>query len=101
MTISTHPNSPSAQRARVLDRLRQGPLTTLEARAELDVLHPAARVMELRAQGYRIELHWTRAHSSCGRLHRVGRYILHPSNDAPRLPLRFRQAVGSHGKAAR
>jgi hypothetical protein len=45
----------SSQRQRILDHLRNhGPLTTLAARRELDVMHPAARVQELRARGYRI-----------------------------------------------
>ncbi|WP_151448500.1 helix-turn-helix domain-containing protein [Lacisediminimonas profundi] len=95
-----HPNSVSAQRARLLDQLRQGPVSTLDARAVLDVMHPAARVMELREQGYQIETLWSREPSPCGRLHRVARYVLLPSNDAPRLPLRFRQAVGSSRRVA-
>ena len=49
------------QRARLLDALKRRELTTLQARRELDVLHPAARVMELRRNGYAIatkELCW-------------------------------------------
>lgn len=42
----------AVQRARLLDALKRRALTTLQARRELDVLHPAARVMELRDDGY-------------------------------------------------
>lgn len=101
MNASMHPNSVEAQRARLLERLRQGPVSTLDARALLDVLHPAARVMELREQGYQIETLWSRELSPCGRLHRVARYVLLPSNDAPRLPLRFRQSIESMRRPAR
>ncbi|MBU4396472.1 MAG: helix-turn-helix domain-containing protein, partial [Proteobacteria bacterium] len=44
------------QRAAILDHLsRYGTLTTLEARSGLDIMHPAARVMELRQQGKQID----------------------------------------------
>jgi hypothetical protein len=42
-----HPNSLSAQRQRILDRLRMGSADTLTLRRELDVLMPAARIHEL------------------------------------------------------
>lgn len=68
--------SSAAQRARVLAHLRKASLTTLEARQFLDVLHPAARVMELRKAGYQIVTHWTDDMTAEGRSHRVARYIL-------------------------
>ena len=36
------------QRTRLLDRLRCGPLTADQARQELGIPHPAARIWELR-----------------------------------------------------
>lgn len=69
-------NAAEAQRLRLLDALRTGPVTTLQARAELDVMHPAARVLELREDGLHILTAWTREPSPCGRLHRVARYVL-------------------------
>lgn len=72
----SHPNTAEAQRLRLLNALRGGPVTTLQARAELDVMHPAARVMELREEGLRIFTAWAREPSPCGRLHRVARYVL-------------------------
>lgn len=48
----TADNSAASQRQRILSWLRNvEPLTTLQARKQLDVLHPAARVMELRKAG--------------------------------------------------
>ncbi len=70
-------NSAAAQRWRILQWLRQvGTLTTLEARRELDVLHPAARVMELRNAGFNIETTWGYDHNGDGRPHRVARYAM-------------------------
>lgn len=70
------PNGAAAQRQCILAALRRGPLTTLRARRELDVLRPAARVQELREAGHSIVTHWADEPSDCGRLHRVARYIL-------------------------
>jgi hypothetical protein len=78
MAANLHQNCVEAQRARLLDRLRQGPLSTLDARADLDILHPAARVMELRRKGYLIETMRSREPSTCGRLHTVANYVLMP-----------------------
>lgn len=71
-----HPNSAEAQRQRILDALRHGPLTTLRARQALDVMHPAARVMELRIAGHQVITTWALEPTDCGRLHRVARYVL-------------------------
>lgn len=69
-------NAATAQRARLLEALRSGPLSTLEARRELDVLHPAARVQELRERGHPITTTWTFEATPCGERHRVARYVL-------------------------
>ncbi|MBI4804619.1 MAG: helix-turn-helix domain-containing protein [Desulfovibrio sp.] len=69
-------NTSDAQRKRLLEVLRNRSLTTLEARRELDVLHPAARVMELRKQGYDIQTIRVPDLTSEGRAHNVARYIL-------------------------
>jgi len=64
-----------AQRDRILIGLRmRGSLSTLEARSEFDVMHPAARVMELREEGYQIHTVWTRGTTPEGFQHRVARY---------------------------
>jgi hypothetical protein len=69
-------NSAAAQRLRILEALRTRPISTLEARRELDVMHPAARVMELRADGHNIITHRNREPTDCGKLHTVARYVL-------------------------
>ena len=77
-----HPNSAEAQRQRLIQALMRRPVTTLEARRELDVLHPAARVMELRRQGVPVETHWVIQDNISGRPHRVALYVLMPGQQA-------------------
>ena len=70
-------NSAGAQRLRLLAELEaRNSLTTIEARRDLDILMPAARVFELRARGYDIETFWIDDLTECGRKHRVARYVL-------------------------
>jgi hypothetical protein len=77
---NTHPNyndnSAHSQRMRLLHRLHQSNLTTIEARRDLDILMPAARVFELRARGHDIATFWTEGTTDCGRKHRIARYVL-------------------------
>ncbi|WP_412548887.1 helix-turn-helix domain-containing protein [Ralstonia pseudosolanacearum] len=74
-------NSTEAQRTRLLAALRRGPVTTIEARRDLDILMPAARVFELRhREGYDIALYWVQEATQAGRLHRVARYALMPTH---------------------
>lgn len=53
---------------------RHGSTSTPEARADLGIMHPAARVQELREAGHRIVTVWTEHTDATGRLHRVARY---------------------------
>ncbi|MFI3198111.1 MAG: helix-turn-helix domain-containing protein [Methylococcaceae bacterium] len=48
-----------------------GSMTTLQAHQELDVMHPAARVQELRAKSNNIMTHWTVTQG-----HRIASYVL-------------------------
>ncbi|WP_152206800.1 helix-turn-helix domain-containing protein [Marinobacter changyiensis] len=67
------------QRFRVLEYLRHNrALTTLHARHHLNVMHPAARVMELRKGGHNIVTHRRQDADSAGRLHSVAEYVLMP-----------------------
>lgn len=75
-------NEASAQCARLLARLKKGPLTTLQARRELDVLHPAARVQTLREHGHKIQTIWTNDVTAEGYRHRVAKYVLVPGGAA-------------------
>lgn len=69
-------NSAHAQRQRLLARLKASPIDTVAARHELDILCPAARVLELRRRGYRIETVWIERQTDCGKVHRVALYVL-------------------------
>ncbi|WP_411726050.1 helix-turn-helix domain-containing protein [Methyloglobulus sp.] len=51
------------------------PITTLEARQKLDIMHPAARVQELRGLGHDIITHWQTVDTGKAK-HRVARYVL-------------------------
>lgn len=64
------------QRRRLLAALEVGPVSTLEARERLNVMHPAGRVMELRELGCKIVTAWAWEPDAWGRPHRVGRYVL-------------------------
>jgi hypothetical protein len=77
-TPRRHSNSAQAQREGLLERLKTAPIDTITARRELDVMHPAARVMELKLRGYRIDTVWADRPTDCGKVHRVALYVLQP-----------------------
>ena len=68
--------SAEAQRKRLLDALRCDSISTLEARRNLDILHPAMRIRELRLDGYDIQTVRISADTGFGIKHRVARYVL-------------------------
>ncbi len=43
-----------SQRNRILEWLRQKPLTTFEAKEQLDIMQPATRIFELKERGHNI-----------------------------------------------
>ncbi|WP_298287944.1 helix-turn-helix domain-containing protein [Thiomonas sp.] len=72
-------NSASSQRQRIADHLlKHGALDTETARMVLDIYHPPARIKELRDLfGWAITTVFIwRETASCGRPHRVGKYLL-------------------------
>jgi len=71
-------NTATAQRERLLNALRTASITTLQARSQLDCMHPGARIMELRKLGYRIETVWVNDATPEGKIHRVAKYVLQP-----------------------
>ena len=75
-THTHNDNSAHSQRTRLVAALELRSVTTIEARRDLDILMPAARVFELRARGYDIETLWVDDLTECGRRHRVARYWL-------------------------
>ena len=70
--------SAATQQLRTLAALRTGPRTTLELRRLHDILHPAARILELRERGHKIGTFWAVDLTAEGRPHRVARYVLMP-----------------------
>ena len=67
--------SADAQRRRLLDALRCNSISTLETRHNLDILHPAMRVRELRLDGYAIQTVRVGADTGFGVNHSVARYV--------------------------
>ena len=69
--------SAEAQRKRLIDALRCGPITTIEARRNLDILMPAARIHELKHEhGYDIQTFRIRQETDSGKLHSIAKYVL-------------------------
>lgn len=65
------------QRAHLLKWLQgRGRITTLQARNELGIMHPAARIQELRESGYIIETYWQLEADTTGKQHKQGLYVL-------------------------
>lgn len=67
------------QRARILAALKEAGSdgrSTIQLREQLDVLHPAGRIMELREEGLRIDTVWTVTENAQGYKHRNARYVL-------------------------
>ena len=50
-------------------------LTTQDLRQDLDIMHPAGRVKELRAIGFDIRTFWERYPTTFGKMHRMARYV--------------------------
>lgn len=55
MKASIKNTSAEHQRNRLLERLMEGAVTTIEARRDLNVMMPAARIKELRNAGHNIQ----------------------------------------------
>lgn len=58
-----------AQRHRLLERLKSGPIDTLLARRELNILMPAARIKELKDQGHEIHAQYITITDERGHTH--------------------------------
>ncbi len=58
-----------AQRARLLERLQLGPVDTIKARSELNIMMPAARIKELREAGHAIKTYRLTLTDDHGRTH--------------------------------
>ena len=69
-------NSTEAQRHRLIAALSRRPVDTIMARRDLDILHPAGRVQELRNRGFVILTRMVERVTACGQKHRVALYAL-------------------------
>ena len=69
-------DSSAVQRTRLLEALRLYPLSTLEIRRHLDILHPAGRVQELKEEGHEILTMRRKEISEAGLPHSVAVYVL-------------------------
>ena len=71
-------NSTAAQRKRLIEWLKSyGSIDTITARRELDIMMPGARIHELRHKlGHTIDTLRIKQPTDCGKLHRVGLYVL-------------------------
>lgn len=93
----------TAQNQRLLDRLRQGPITSLEAIKSLDIVRPASRVYDLRSEGHKIMTAWSWDRIN-GADHRVARYVLMPPDpqtrrspgNAPHAPEAHKEKQHNH-----
>ncbi len=73
----SYSNSTAAQRQRLLQELRHGSVSTIQARRDLDIMMPGARIFELKhKEGYDIQTVLVEEETEAGNLHRVARYIL-------------------------
>jgi len=61
--------SAASQRVRLLERLQAGPVSTFDARHELNIMMPAARVKELRERGYPVQTHLSDLPDAHGHMH--------------------------------
>lgn len=64
------------QRLALLTALKSGPVTTLQAREQLGIQHPAGRVLELRESGIYIQTLKTWETDISGKSHLVAQYAL-------------------------
>jgi hypothetical protein len=80
-------NDAGTQRMRLLEALKkQGSVSTPEARNDLDVFAPAPRILELRAQGYRIDTVMVPIETAFGKVRKVARYVLLGDEPAEACP---------------
>ncbi|WP_334180712.1 helix-turn-helix domain-containing protein [Pseudomonas nitroreducens] len=75
MKKTTHPDT--EQERKMMRALRKGPITTLEAANELDIVYPPNTIRRLRNKGHEIVTHWTyQAIDNGCKPHRVAKYVL-------------------------
>ncbi|MDO9048993.1 MAG: helix-turn-helix domain-containing protein [Methylobacter sp.] len=76
MSNPSYSTNTNHQQKVILTHLQSGPLTTHYARTELDVMHPAARVQELKAAGHNIITYRTTVDTGKATHKKVACYVL-------------------------
>ena len=71
-----HDRSRARQVQTMLASLKNGPVSTVQAREELGISHPAGRVLDLRAAGHKVITYITREIDAQGFNHRSALYVL-------------------------
>ncbi|PMZ69212.1 helix-turn-helix domain-containing protein [Pseudomonas sp. FW305-70] len=70
-------HSSNEQDRKMMEALRSGPITTIEAANGLDIVHPPNTIRRLRNRGHVIATHWAYQATEPGRPpHRVAKYVL-------------------------
>ena len=75
--MDNHDYSVTEQQKRVLQALREAPQSTFSLRSQFNIMHPGARIQELRDMGYRIDTIRQTSVDDYGRKHpAVAVYVL-------------------------
>lgn len=75
--MDNHDYSISQQQERTLQALREAPQSTFSLRSQFNIMHPGARIQELRDMGYRIDTIRQTSVDDYGRKHpAVAVYVL-------------------------
>lgn len=70
-------HSTEAQALRMIQALKAGPVSSIDAARSLDIVHPPSTIRHLRRKGWAIMTEWCYQTAAPGRRpHRVGLYIL-------------------------
>lgn len=70
-------HSSAEQDRKMIEALRIGPISTIEAAQNLDIVQPPATIRRLRNRGFVIHTYWTHHSTEPGRPpHRVAKYML-------------------------
>ena len=70
-------NSSTEQDRKMMEVLRNGPVSTIEAAEDLDIVQPPNTILRLRKKGHETCFYWTHQSTEPRRPpHRVAKYIL-------------------------
>lgn len=70
-------HSSTEQDRKMIEALREGPISTIQAAQDLDIVQPPNTIRRLRNRGFDIRTHWVWQATEPGRPpHRVAKYIL-------------------------